>query len=523
MPSFEYIEFTNFKGIGFSLGTKNYIYDTFSNQILRVDPIIIDIIDDTFMLEKGSLIKKYNSQYSINELEKAFNNICLMKEKYNIFFNFSIPQLSISPSGQIINKVKRKLANEINQLVINVSENCNLRCSYCVYSGCYKDRRTHNKSHDMSWEIGKKAIDFFIARSNLAKERFITFYGGEPLLRLDFIKMAAIYAKSIAPDIKFSMTTNATLLDEEALKFISDYSFQLVISFDGPKTIHNKFRKFLNGKGSYDAVMEKMNLIKDQFPDLLTANLKINTVLSPHEEEIDILCNFFQPHSHPVFSILNEENRLSIGVINPDANDFVIEYDYDEFLNKFMKRMFEIYKSYHLKSIDTTNIQVAKALMNREMKLIHTRSNKRLSDFTYFWPNGICIPGMRSLFVSADGNFYPCEKLYDYDEMCIGNINDGFNLSKIVDYIEEYSKFSYDDCSKCWGFRLCSLCFIQSCQSGKLSKEKKLPYCRGQKSNIATYLKLYIDIREVNPDAFKYLEDGHDKKINGYVNSMIKD
>lgn len=519
----DYTEFKNFKGIGFSVETNNYIYDTFSNQILKVDPIVIDIIDDTFVLSMSKLIKKYKLKYSIEELEKASSNISLMKEKFNIFCDFLIPRLSISPHRNTMDKVREKLANELNQLVVNVSENCNLRCSYCVYSGCYKDRRTHNKSNDMSWELGKKAIDFFLNCSNQAKDRFITFYGGEPLLRLDFIKMAAIYARSIAPDIQFSMTSNATLLDEDALKFISDYSFQLVISLDGPEKIHNKFRKFSNNQGSFDIVMAKLRLIKDKFPELYASKLKINAVLSPHNEEMDILNNFFQPDYHSVFSILSEDNKLAIGLINSDENSFVLEYGYNEFLNKFMNKMFEIYKEQHLNSLDASGIPVPKAMINKEMKLIHTRSNKRLSDFSFYWPNGICIPGMRSLFVSADGDFYPCEKLYDYKEMCIGNISDGFNLSKIVEYIEDYINFSYDDCSKCWGFRLCSQCFIQVRQSGEFCKEKRQPYCISHRSYMVYYLKLYILIRERNSDAFKYLEDLQSRNVIDYISSMLED
>jgi uncharacterized protein len=130
---------------------------------------------------------------------------------------------------------------------------------------------------------------------------------------------------------------------------------------------------------------------------------------------------------------------------------------------------------------------------------------------------------MRSLFVSADGNFYPCEKLYDYKEMCIGNIKDGFNFSMIAEYIEKYIEFSSEECNNCWGFRLCSLCFIQSRQSGKFNKEKRMPYCRGHKSNLISNLKLYVEIREGNPEAFKYLEDVQNKNENEYINSMIED
>lgn len=516
-----YKEFQNFNAIAFKVGEQNYIYDSFSNRIVRVDKIVIDIIDDTFKNEKEEIIRKYRDIYKPALISKVFENIIEAREKSNIFLHFTIPRLSISSNGNTLEKVKEKVSNNLNRLILNVTESCNYRCDYCVYSGCYENRRIHNTLNDLSWDIGRKAIDFFIDNSNLSDERFIGIYGGEPLIKFDYIKNAIKYAQKKDPKIKFSITTNGSLLNEEIIEYLSKYDVLLTVSLDGPKEIHDKYRKFKNNKLTFETIIGKLKLMKDKFPDYYATKVRINAVLAPHHD-YKALNNFFSGDS--IFSILKDETKFSIGVINPETNDFAKKYKYNDFFYKFLAKMFEISRHYHINSLPLSEIPVTQSLLSRDIKLIHFRDNKPLNEYSYYWPNGACIPGMRTLFVSHDGSLYPCEKLYDYGRLCIGDVFNGFDYIRIADFIDKYCETTIPACKDCWNFRLCSLCFISLCnqKSDTFDLRKRVKFCAALKYMTSLYLKHYISIRDTKYNAFDYLVDGEDLKPE-YVDKMLED
>jgi uncharacterized protein len=517
-----YKEFQNFNAIAFKVGDQNYIYDSFSNRIVRVDKIVIDIIDDTFKFQKDEIIRKYRDIYKTSLISKAFDNIVEAREKSNIFLHFTLPSLSISSNVNTLEKVKEKVSNNLNKLILNVTENCNYRCEYCIYSGCYENRRIHNKLNDLSWDIGRRAIDFFIDNSNSSDERFISFYGGEVLIRFNyFIKKAIKYAQKKDPEIKFSLTTNGSLLNKEILEYFAEYDVSLTISLDGPKELNDRYRRFKNNKPTFENIVEKLRLIKNKFPDYYSNKIRINAVLIPHHD-YEVLNKFFAGDS--IFSFLKDETKFSVGVVNPDKNDFVKKYKYDDFFYKFLVKMFEIYRHYHINSLPLSEIPVTRSLLSRNIKLIHFRDNKPLNEYSYYWPNGVCIPGMRTLFVSHDGSLYPCEKLYDFGRMCIGDVFNGFDYKRIADFIDKYCETTIPACKDCWNFRLCSLCFIDLCdqKSDTFNLRNRVNYCEALKYITSLYLKYYISIRDIKDNAFDYLLDGEDLKPK-YVDKMLED
>jgi len=521
----EYKEFKNFNAIAFEVEGINYIYDSYSNQLLKVAPVVVDIIDDTFVISKEKIIENYKDKYSKDMISIAFKNIHDAQEKANVFRKFTIAGLSLSAEKNTVEKVKEKLSDSLSQLILSVTEDCNFRCEYCMYSGSYENRRSHNKSNDLQWDIAKRAVDFFITNSNMSEFKSIGFYGGEALLRFKFIKKIVEYARSIDPDLTYSITTNGSLLDEKILEFFQENNFRINLSFDGPQRLHDKFRKTANHKPTYDRVMENLDLIKNKFPDLYSSRLRISSVLVPTQDEKDFeeLNRFFS--DEPIFDFISKDyERLSFGAINPAKNSFMDKYNYSDFYKGFLKRMNQLFTDYHVNSLDLDRIIAPRALNSRFIKYIHFRENKRLSEYEFYWPNGICIPGMRSVFVSSDGSFYPCEKIYDYNRMTIGNVFDGLDYEKIGDYVDQYSKNALQDCKNCWLFRLCGVCFISyfDDEGSNICEENRKKSCFSQKYVVARYLKLYISIRRKNEKAFDYLE----AEVTGkpeYVDAMIDD
>lgn len=517
----EVIEFKNINAIGFNVDDKYYIYDCLTNHILKVERIILDLIDSTFELSEEEIIREFENRFSKNEIKKALLYISDAQKKNGLFSNFKIKKMSISAGQNTLEKVINKLSNELLQIVFNVTENCNYRCQYCVYSGSYLNKRSHNTSNRLSFEIGQKAIDFFLENSKRSKDRFISFYGGEPLLEFNLIRQMINYSKSLAPDLGFSVTSNASLLDEDKLNFLAENNVDLMISLDGPEEIHNLYRVYSDNKNTYQTVIDKINLIKTGWPEYFDSKVRISTVLVPHNYDPIILDKFFADSE--LFPFIEKNNlKLTLGGINPEKNTFIETHNYDNFFKNFHYAELNLYRKYLVESLNISNIPVAMAYLFKNMKSIHCRSLKHLDEYSFYWPNGICIPGMRSLFVSSKGDLYPCEKIYDYQDMSIGNVETGFDFKKIADFIDEYTKGAIADCSDCWAFRFCSSCFLQSRENKKFNFNKRREYCFSYKRSLLSFIKLYISIRNEKENAFEYLSS--EKYNNLYYNAtMIED
>lgn len=150
----------------------------------------------------------------------------------------------------------------MGNLILQVTQQCNLRCKYCAYSGNYYNRS--HTSNRMDFETAKKAIDFYLKRSEKADQLALSFYGGEPLLEFELIKKCVSYILQRKGDKKilFTMTTNGTLMTEDVIEFLVKYEFNLMISLDGDKKSHDINRRFKTGKGSFDIILENLSRLK---------------------------------------------------------------------------------------------------------------------------------------------------------------------------------------------------------------------------------------------------------------------
>jgi len=498
-------EFKNFNGVSFMVNKNLYIYENYSNNLLKVDPIVEEIIDDSFQLGMQKIIQKYKPKFPVDKIKKAVKEINGLKNK-KIISNFKFSKMSISNTKSTLEKVKEELKTNITKLIFNVTENCNLRCRYCVYSGSYKNRRAHNKYNDIPWEIGRKAIDFFLKHNRNSEERYISFYGGEPFIRFDFIKQAIDYTRRLDPSVIFSITSNGTLINDKMLHFLSDSNLRLTISLDGPAFIQNKNRIFLDGKGTFNRVINTIQFIKEKYPEYYENYLSLNATLVPFEGDYNTLDRFFNVSN---FSFLKDEIKFSLGLLNSEENTYIKEENYYDFVKHFLKYAYTKYKVYHTDDKDQSEFLVEKALLSKKIKIFHYRSHRKLSSYSFFWPNGTCIPGMRSLFVSKNGDFYPCEKLYDYQEMCIGNVDSGLDFDIISKYLDEYSETLNDFCKNCWAYRLCGECFLSITERNSFNLKKRLNFCKSQKS------------LERNRNAFNYL-DKYEETIK-YAKFMMED
>ena len=145
---------------------------------------------------------------------------------------------------------------EIKALCLHISHECNFRCQYCFAGG----GNYHGESGHMPFEVAKNAIDFLIERSGRRRNLEVDFFGGEPLMNLDVVKRTVDYAKRRGADegkaFKFTLTTNGLLLNEETSDWLNQEMDNVVLSIDGRPEVHNRVRKTVNGKDTYDLVVE---------------------------------------------------------------------------------------------------------------------------------------------------------------------------------------------------------------------------------------------------------------------------
>lgn len=182
------------------------------------------------------------------------------------------------------NYVEDVVENNMTRITLQVTQNCNFRCEYCVYSGSYHNRVHNNKR--MDWDTAKTALDFLCEHSRNSSEITVSFYGGEPLLEIELIKRCVNYAKTIFKGkmLRFNLTTNASLLADDVILYMQKEKFLLTISLDGPQEVHDKNRTFADGKrGTYDVVMKHIKRIKEIAPDFVDS-ISFNAVLDDENE-----------------------------------------------------------------------------------------------------------------------------------------------------------------------------------------------------------------------------------------------
>jgi len=474
----------------------HYIYDVNSNQIVRVNKTEYDIINDVDENDINDVIDKYKNKYSPFNIRKNLESIWTAKKRYHIF-SHRRPQIFFGIRS--IADVKNALESNLLQIIIELTERCNLRCRYCVFSGRYKYARIHG-SNDMSFDIAKKAVDYFLSRSrgNSNDIAAITFYGGEPLLKIDLIKGIVDYVKKIGEfdNCRFSLTTNGTLLHKEIVDYFIKNKLSILVSLDGPKEIHDRYRVYQNGKGTFDIILQNLLRIKENHRDYFMNNISIAATLAPPYDFIKLIDFFYKKY---FFEQINEKVRL-IGV-DPYETTFFDDFRIDDVKNIHVKLngLFARYK----KALINGNYQkltMEKELFDKEFHNIEYRIIKPLGDFCF--PRGTCFPGRRRLFVNALGKYYMCERVGSNYE--IGDINEGFNYERIYDFIKKYEQF-FSECKYCWALRLCSKCFNSVRKGEGFDEERKKEYCSVSLKTLERYLIASCEIKEKNAGAFKVL------------------
>jgi len=449
-----------------------------------------------FDVNKNIIIKIKKPVYEalINEQQKNDCNSEIDEEvrkeieilRTNGFLSTKRPKEIVHPENDF---VEYRLKNDIRKMTLQVTQQCNLRCGYCPYSGDGELQRTHTNKR-MSFETARKAIDFLIHHSKEAEIVNIGFYGGEPLLEFELIKKCVEYIKKKAEGKKVSyvITTNATLLNEEIVEYFEKNDIRISISLDGPREIHNKNRRFASdGRGSFDTVMEKIEMIKNKYPGYFP-KVGIIMVIDP---ENNVACtNEFCTNCETV----SEMNVLPM-IVDDNYTEGKV-FIPDDFIKKRNYELFKVYL-YELGRVSRKN--VSQIFLSQYYQEQNDFANIRpMEGLPEKWHHGgPCVPGESRLFINADGCLYPCEKVNEKSEvMKIGHIDSGFDLNKVRNLIN-IGKLTEDNCKNCWVITHCKICASQIDSENGLSVEMKKQSCKEVRSTVENLFRNYIALWEM--------------------------
>jgi uncharacterized protein len=471
----------------FETDDNKYIYDTLTNEILKVDGAVFDVIDYIYECEEDEILNRFQRRYARDRLARALHEIREARQK-GFFSRMGEAGISFFPRSFVSDAIRNNLAH----LVLNITESCNLRCRYCVYSGRYPLERTHSQ-RCMEESVARRAIDYFLEHGNPGKPRIVGFYGGEPLLRFDLIRACVEYVKARTDKGVFSITTNGILLNKEIIRYLISENIGLAVSLDPPRENHDRYRIAADGSATYDRILSNLSLIKSEDQRYYENSVVISTVLKSIQDLQDVR------------SAVNGtkeigEHTILLNYLIPFNNELVedgvvTKFDLDKgsYIREFagMLRFGRMDRFFSF-------------LLNQEYSKIHFRTRFK-GDSRNVLFNQLCIPGATKLIVNTDGEFHFCTNLCSH--MSIGDVRSGIDEAKVHSLIEAYLEMSRNECSHCWAVRLCDACYIVAARGDEFSRSQKERVCPNIRKETEALLWAYSSVLEQNDNGFDFLKN----------------
>lgn len=509
-----------------------YLYDSATGRIIRTDPVIHAVIDDLDVLTQEELLLKH-AELGEEPVTTAIGEIRdLQKQGY--LRGHRPTELSrvdrVRCDGQAyeIGQFWRETAA---MLILGITERCNLQCQYCCYSGNFEGLRTHS-SKTMTREIAEKAISRYLESEQASEKALIVFYGGEPLLEPRLLKECVFFAEKRAAElgrtVRFSLTTNGTLLDDEMVDFLVEHTFLVVVSIDGPKEMNDRYRVFPDGKGSFDTVVGNLRRFARRHANFRSRGLNMTLAPPLDLEATDrLLEELFSEYPATRASLVNTgaEARFSWDADYPTRYGCSSKSDcrknppreaFRQFGDEDRKRLRELRQAW-LESMKRSGavkteeeMPLATLLFEGQICFYHRRN---VTDAPPEWSIYVpCIPGFTRRFCDADGNYRVCERVDNSDAYLLGNVWDGLDAAKMKRTMELRRHFG--DCGNCPSLKVCDVCYARMAQSDAAQAGYDPSFdrqCQTTRQASVELLRDYTEIMESNPDAFDRPNAGFDR------------
>ncbi len=405
----------------------NIVLDTCSGSVHVVDEVAYDII--SMYKEKtedeivSAILEKYKDTPDVNEDEvrECIADVKELEENKKLF----TPDVYEDMAFEWKNNSK-----VIKALCLHIAHTCNLNCSYCFASqGKYQGERAL-----MSFEVGKQAFDFLVANSGSRKNLEVDFFGGEPLMNWDVVKQLVAYARSIEKEhnknFRFTLTTNGVLIDDDVIDFLNKEMDNVVLSLDGRKEVHDRFRVDYAGNGSYDKILPKFKKLVDARGG---EKYYMRGTFTHHN--VDFTNDIFH-----MADLGFTELSMEPVVCSPDDPSALTEED--------LPKLFEQYEI-------LANEMIKRKKEGRPFTFYHYMLDLTEGPCIYKRITG-CGSGTEYMAVTPWGELFPCHQFVGDPKYSLGNIWDGVTNTAVQDEFRKCNAYARPDCKDCWAKLYCS-------------------------------------------------------------------
>lgn len=434
-----------------------FVLDVNTGAVHVVDELVYDILDDNKLEDKEDILKRLEFKYDYEELSEAYDEIKELSESGILYSEDKYEEIAHSSMDD---------RDYIKAICLNVIHGCNLRCKYCFAD----EGEYHGHGGVMSVETAKRAIDYVIKRSGPRKNIEIDLFGGEPTLIMDKIKEIIKYARDNEEKwgkrIRFTMTTNATLLTPEMMDYMDKEMGNIILSLDGRKEVNDNVRIKPDKSGSYNDIIPNIKeMIKRRTPG------KTYYVRGTFTRDNT---DFYED----VMAMVNEGFReLSIEPVVLDDNHPLSLREED------LPRIFENYDNlYHEMKRRKKD--------GDEFKFYHFNIDLQGGPCVYKRISG-CGAGFEYVAITPQGEVYPCHQFVGKEEYKLGDIyEDTFN-SDLAKTFKKSHIYNKPKCRDCWARFYCS----GGCQANNVNfnGDMTIPYeigCKMQKKRIECAISL---------------------------------
>ncbi|MFR4350138.1 MAG: thioether cross-link-forming SCIFF peptide maturase [Roseburia sp.] len=397
------------------------VLDVNSGSIHVVDDVTYDVIAMWETHTEDEIVEALSAQYKEEEIREALEEIMILKERGALFtedtYEDYIEEFKYRPTV-------------VKALCLHIAHDCNLACQYCFA----EEGEYHGRRELMSFEVGRKALDFLIANSGNRRNLEVDFFGGEPLMNWQVVKDLVAYGRAQEAlhnkKFRFTLTTNGVLLDDEVIGFCNREMANVVLSLDGRREVHDQMRPFRKGAGSYDLVVPKFQkFAESRQQDKYYARGTFTRNNLDFAEDVLHLADlgFKQISVEPVVA----EDGEPYAIREEDLPRLFAEYD------KLAVEMIKRHKS------------------GDDFNFFHFMIDleggpcvaKRLSG---------CGSGTEYLAVTPWGDFYPCHQFVGKDEFLLGNVDEGIKEADICDSFRDCNVYAKGACRNCFAKFYCS-------------------------------------------------------------------
>ena len=403
----------------------NIVLDICSGSVHVVDDIAYDIISAFENAPKDAVIADTTAKYPDipqEEIAECYDAVSELKDAGKLFVRDGFEPMA--------GALKAKTAGVVKALCLHIAHSCNLTCSYC-FAG---QGKYHGESALMSFETGKRALDFLIENSGTRHNLEVDFFGGEPLLNFDVVKRLVEYARSIEKEknknFRFTLTTNGMLVDDDVIDFCNREMSNVVLSLDGRKEVHDRYRVDHAGRGSWDVIVPKFQKFVRERGDKNYYMRGTFTHANPDFlEDIKVMLDlgFTELSMEPVVAAEGSAAALT------EDDKAIVMQQYEELAKLMLCRDKE----------------------GKPFTFYHYMIDLKGGPCIYKRISG-CGSGTEYMAVTPQGDLYPCHQFVGEEKFKLGDIWNGVSNTAIQDEFLSCNVYARPECRDCWAKLYCS-------------------------------------------------------------------